>query len=136
MLDTQYYGAGIFENSEVEKLIAENKTLCTTIKQTKEVAELIDAIGNIDLNLIKSYVNEIKTNFADDIKNIVLVGIGGSSLGAKAFLSTFDLNRQCYFMENIDPVSIYKTMRCVANSGSLFIFVSKSPFITRKFSSK
>ena len=54
MLDTQYYGAGIFENSEVEKLIAENKTLCTTIKQTKEVAELIDAIGNINLNLIKS----------------------------------------------------------------------------------
>ena len=127
MLDTQYYGAGIFENIEVEKLIAENKTLCTTIKQTKEVAELIDAIGNIDLNLIKSYVDEIETNFADEIRNIVLVGIGGSSLGAKAFLSTFEFfDRKCYFMENIDPVSIRKTMRYVANSRSLFIFVSKS----------
>jgi glucose-6-phosphate isomerase len=127
MLDTQYYGAGIFENSEVEKLIAENKALCTTIKQTKEVAELIDAIGNINLNLIKSYVNEIETNFADEIKNIVLVGIGGSSLGTKAFLSTFQfLDRKCYFMENIDPVSIHETMRCVANRRSLFIFVSKS----------
>ncbi len=126
MLNTQYYGAGIFENSEVEKLIAENKILCTTIKQNKEVAELIDAIDNIDLNLIKSYVDEIETNFADEIKNIVLVGIGGSSLGVKAFLSTFDLNRKCYFMENVDPVSIYKTMRHVANKNSLFIFVSKS----------
>ncbi len=127
MLNTQYYGAGIFENSEVEKLIAENKILCTTIKQNKEVAELIDAIGNIDLNLIKSYVNEIETSFADGIKNIVLVGIGGSSLGAKAFLSTFEFfDRKCYFMENIDPLSIYKTMRHVANKNSLFIFVSKS----------
>lgn len=127
MLNTQYYGAGIFENSEVEKLIAENKILCTTIKQNKEVAELIDVIGNINLNLIKSYVDETETNFADEIKNIVLVGIGGSSLGAKAFLSTFEFfDRKCYFMENIDPVSIYKTMRHVANKNSLFIFVSKS----------
>ena len=63
-------------------------------------------------------------------KNIVVVGIGGSSLGAKAintFLSyKMDNKRKLYFLETTDPITIKKILNELDLADSLFLIISKS----------
>lgn len=63
------------------------------------------------------------------IKNIVVIGIGGSSLGIKAvdsLLKTKKGERELFFFENSDPVDISRTLSKLTKEESLFIVISKS----------
>ena len=64
------------------------------------------------------------------IENIVVIGIGGSSLGIKAvdsLLGSKALNtRNLVLFENSDPVNISKTLSTLTKESSLFIVISKS----------
>lgn len=63
------------------------------------------------------------------IKNIVLVGIGGSSLGVKAIrsmLKSKKQKRQLYVLDNVDPQSYKAVMDDIKFEETLFIVSSKS----------
>ncbi|MDR1615252.1 MAG: glucose-6-phosphate isomerase [Campylobacteraceae bacterium] len=66
-----------------------------------------------------------------NIKNIVVIGVGGSSLGTKALYSMLFCEKKSdmpnlYFLENIDPVSIKKTLQNIKLDESIFLLISKS----------
>ncbi len=65
------------------------------------------------------------------IKNIVVIGIGGSSLGTKAVdtLLSHTPSRNSLnliFMENVDPIEIEKNLKDLLFEESFFIMISKS----------
>ncbi|MDR2100478.1 MAG: glucose-6-phosphate isomerase [Campylobacteraceae bacterium] len=66
-----------------------------------------------------------------NIQNIVVVGVGGSSLGTKAVYSMLFHEKKTdtpnlHFLENIDPIAIKKTLQDIKLDESLFLLVSKS----------
>ncbi len=64
-----------------------------------------------------------------EIENIALIGIGGSSLGIKAIHSLLDhktRHKKLHFFENSDPLNITKTLSQLEKKNTLFIVVSKS----------
>ncbi len=65
-----------------------------------------------------------------DINSIALIGIGGSSLGAKAvyhFLKPAKkIKRELIFFESTDPVNINNKIKILDLKKTLFIIVSKS----------
>ena len=75
--------------------------------------------------------NESNTLIAEGkIKDIVVIGIGGSSLGIKAVDSLLaaknDSSAKLHFFENSDPVNISHTLSLLTKESSLFIVISKS----------
>ena len=64
------------------------------------------------------------------IKNIVVIGIGGSSLGIKAVDSLLchknDSGRKLFLFENSDPLDISQTLSQLNREESVFIVISKS----------
>ncbi len=116
------FNINIISELEVKNSISQNQDLLKKLDEDKECNQLFNSISNIEVDKISYIAQSIDKNF----KNIVLVGIGGSSLGVKAFLKNNE--SQCYFMENIDPVSINITINSIDFNKSLFIFVSKSGF--------
>lgn len=82
-------------------------------------------------NLAKQMIGDIHElqNDFKDIKNIILVGIGGSSLGVKAIkqmLSDKEHLRELYFLDNVDESSFKKVVGLAKFEESLFIISSKS----------
>lgn len=74
---------------------------------------------------------EYNTKFLESITNIIIVGIGGSSLGTKAIdtLLSHQNNRKkikLRFLEHTDPIMIQKDLRRVKYEDTLFIVISKS----------
>ncbi|MDR0665963.1 MAG: glucose-6-phosphate isomerase [Campylobacteraceae bacterium] len=66
-----------------------------------------------------------------NVENIVVIGVGGSSLGTKALYSMLYHEKKAstpnlYFLENIDSVTIKKTLKSIKLDNSLFLLVSKS----------
>ncbi|CAD7286407.1 glucose-6-phosphate isomerase [Campylobacter suis] len=64
-----------------------------------------------------------------NIKNIVLVGIGGSSLGVKAIHTMLDVKepkRELFFLDNVDPHTFLSVTSKINFSETLFIISSKS----------
>lgn len=66
----------------------------------------------------------------NSVKNIVVLGVGGSSLGIKAVDSmlkhTIKSGKTLFFMENSDPIEISKTFSKIQKEDSLFVIISKS----------
>lgn len=56
------------------------------------------------------------------IKQILVVGIGGSSLGAKALITGV----KCIFLDNIDPEFVEKTLEKINFKHTLILLISKS----------
>lgn len=77
-----------------------------------------------------SSILEYASSFDDDIEYIVVLGIGGSSLGAKAiyeFLKPRNGNkRKLIFFESTDPISISHLLTQIDISKSHFLVISKS----------
>lgn len=91
---------------------------------------LSNKIGYYHLpNLGNSLDKEFKKlgNDLSWVKNIVLIGIGGSSLGVKAVSQMLSTNKKnLLFMDNLDPQSILNTINKIKLNDSLFIVSSKS----------
>ncbi len=83
-------------------------------------------------NLLKEIDNYIiqEDGVYQNAENIVVIGIGGSSLGTKAIDSMlrhkYDNLKKLLFLENPDPVSISKTLNRIKKHNSIFIVISKS----------
>lgn len=70
-------------------------------------------------------------DFLESIKTIVIIGIGGSSLGLKAIDSMLKHLKtrkdiKLRFLEHTDPIDIQKTLKKIQLNQTLFIAISKS----------
>ena len=73
---------------------------------------------------------DYKSKIPQKIKNIVVIGIGGSSLGAKAIYEFIrpvkKLSRKLYFFESTDPISIANLSTKLDFQETHFLVISKS----------
>ena len=82
--------------------------------------------GDAIVSDVKNWQKSLK-----NIKYIVVIGVGGSSLGAKAVFGMLNGQQEIsspnlLFLENIDPIGINKTLLNIEFSKTLFLIVSKS----------
>jgi len=77
-----------------------------------------------DTTNIKDYVSKIEK------KHIVIVGIGGSSLGTRAIyeflLTSKSYTKQLHFLETTDPLDINHNLKQIDLTNSHFVIISKS----------
>ncbi len=93
-------------------------------------------IGYYDLvfdkdNIIKKIEKFSTSKDLSKIDNIVIIGVGGSSLGIKAIDSMLSHtknrnSKNLIFLENVDPIDISKKSKNLTLKNSLFIVISKS----------
>ena len=78
----------------------------------------------------KEIVNRVKNLKLVNFSQIVIIGIGGSSLGIKAVdqvLRAYSPNvKEILYLENSDPVSISLTLQKIKKEEALFFVISKS----------
>ncbi len=95
----------------------------------KSIINERNSIGYYDL--VHNDTTEIK-EFAEGVKkkDVVVVGIGGSSLGASAiydFLKhTQEISKRLFFLESTDPVEMSAKLDKIDIDDSIFIIISKS----------
>lgn len=97
----------------------------------KKIEKEKDEIGYY--NLPEQNIDDILTfceDFDTEIENIVVLGIGGSSLGSKAiyeFLKPIDVpKRKLFFFESTDPLNIVDTLKKIEIEKTHFLIISKS----------
>ena len=102
------------------------------IKSNDEIFEKIiqekESIGYYTLPFcdtapIKAFAKTVKQ------KDIVIVGIGGSSLGAYAihrFLMDKENSKKLHFLESTDPIELQRKIKKIDLEHALFVVISKS----------
>lgn len=71
--------------------------------------------------------NKFVDNFKNDFDQFVVVGIGGSHLGAESFVKALTFPPKVMFLENPDPVGISRRWKTFKDISKIhFIFVSRS----------
>lgn len=77
----------------------------------------------------KEIIKQLK-NYKADFENIVIIGIGGSSLGTKAIYrllkSSYKNVKKIIFLENTDPIELKNKFTEIDPGRSIFLVVSKS----------
>jgi len=105
------------------------------IKSNSEIFDKIKAERNADevgyYQLPEQDTTEIKTYAATITKkHIVVVGIGGSSLGARAIyeflLPSNDYAKSLLFLETIDPLKVNHSLKSIDLADTQFVIISKS----------
>ena len=110
-------------------------------QKSEEDVELSNRLGWLNLpSLMQDYVNELK-DFAEEVKkafdNIVLLGMGGSSLAPEVFFKTFGKKTGYPALKVLDsthPLSVRKILDNYNLSKTLFIVSSKSGGTTETMS--
>lgn len=86
-----------------------------------------DDIGYYHLpSLGMDIVSKIEEIAKRDFDSVVLVGVGGSSLGVKALYDMLNLQKELIFLDNLDPYSIEQNSTKINPNKSIFIISSKS----------
>jgi glucose-6-phosphate isomerase len=82
-----------------------------------------------DLSYLEDYEKEFQAK-TKDVKHLVVIGIGGSSLGLKAIYRTLknikDFSKKIHFLESTDPIAIRAELEKVELKKSHFFVLSKS----------
>ncbi|HUH41812.1 MAG TPA: glucose-6-phosphate isomerase [Sulfurimonas sp.] len=77
-----------------------------------------------DTSIFKEYASKVEQ------KNIVIIGIGGSTLGTYAIYKFLKyskhLSKKLYFLETTDPIDIQSKIKNIDLDDTLFIVISKS----------
>lgn len=93
-------------------------------KEQKEIGYY--TLPDQDITPILEYAEKIP----DSVESIAIIGIGGSSLGAKAIYEFVkpvnDLKRRLYLFESTDPIDINATLKEIDLGKTHFIVISKS----------
>lgn len=84
-----------------------------------------------DISYLEAYLEEFKSkNDYEAIKDIAIIGIGGSSLGPKAIFRALqgirDFDKRLHFFESTDPASIRSTLNKLDIKNTHFFIISKS----------
>jgi glucose-6-phosphate isomerase len=110
-------------------------------QKPEENVELSNRLGWLNLpSLMQDYIKELK-DFADEVKkdfdNIVLLGMGGSSLAPEVFFKTFGKKKGYPALKVLDsthPLSVRKILDNFDLKKTLFIVSSKSGGTTETMS--
>ncbi|MDD2382572.1 MAG: glucose-6-phosphate isomerase [Sulfurospirillaceae bacterium] len=89
------------------------------------------ALPDQDITYLAAYLEEFKSkNDFDAIKDIAIIGIGGSSLGPKAIFRALegirDFDKKLHFFESTDPAAIRSTLNKLDITNAHFFVISKS----------
>ena len=84
-----------------------------------------------DISYLEAYLEEFRSKNDDNaIKDIAIIGIGGSSLGPKAIFRVLqgirDFDKRLHFFESTDPASIRSTLNKLDIKNTHFFVISKS----------
>jgi glucose-6-phosphate isomerase len=108
-----------------ERQVEEKEKLFSAIQEEKLKIGYYN-LPEHDISNILEYAN----TFNGNVENIVVLGIGGSSLGSKAiyeFLKPVKTpTRQLYFFESTDPLNIMEIFSKIDLEKSHFLVISKS----------
>ena len=100
-----------------------DKDLFNEIVKEKEHIGYYNLVSQ-DTTAFKEYAKTVKQ------KNIVVIGIGGSTLGTYAIYKFLKhsktLTKQLYFLETTDPIDIESKVEAINLQDTLFIMISKS----------
>lgn len=124
----------------LEHLIDNNKIDLQNLSDVVKTAtlDLIKEIENKEIALAKLFDNEEQLLLAEKIaktiskfEQIVILAVGGSSLGGKTFSSLSELQNQhktqkIIFVESIDPTTIKKNLENINYTKTAFLVISKS----------
>lgn len=103
--------------------IKSNQEIFDAIKKEKESVGYYD-LPYQDTTEIKTYASTIHK------KHIVIIGIGGSSLGARAIyeflVPSNNYTQSLHFLETTDPLEINHTLNSINLNHSHFVIISKS----------
>ncbi len=88
-------------------------------------------LGEDSLEIIEDVHNDMKSNtFIEQSDTVVVIGIGGSSLGTKAIDSIlkhkYKYARRMLFLENPDEIDLSEKLESIEKEKTLFVVVSKS----------
>ena len=102
--------------------ISDNELFINILKEKEHIGYY--NLANQDVEEYKEYAKNVKQ------KNIVVIGIGGSTLGTYAIYKFLkhskELSKKLYFLETTDPIDIQSKLEDVDLSDTLFIVISKS----------
>ncbi len=114
MKNRLYFNIDQKDNSLFDKIVLEQKTIGYYNLPKQDTSNILEFVDNFDKN----------------IKNIMVLGIGGSSLGAKAvyeFLKPIKKpKRKLFFFESTDPLNISTLLNEVDLDKTHFLVISKS----------
>jgi glucose-6-phosphate isomerase len=100
-----------------------NETVFNEILDEKKSIGYYDLVTQ-DTSVFKEYAAGVTQ------KNIVVVGIGGSTLGTYAIYKFLkhskNLSKKLYFLETTDPIDIRSKIQAIDLESTLFIVISKS----------
>ena len=103
--------------------IRSNETIWEQLKQETETVGYYQ-LPFADVSAIVTFAKSIKQKY------IVVLGIGGSSLGSRAIYEFVrhkqQLDKQLLFLETTDPITILSTIDSIDLSDALFVVISKS----------
>ncbi|MDQ7060741.1 MAG: glucose-6-phosphate isomerase [Sulfurimonas sp.] len=100
-----------------------NEDVFTEILKEKETIGYYNLVKQ-DTSAFKEYASTVKQT------NIVVIGIGGSTLGTYAIYKFLKhsktLTKQLYFLETTDPIDIKSKIEAIDLEDTLFVVISKS----------
>lgn len=118
-----------FKSSDKE---IEKKAFSAISKEQDNIGYYSLPLANID------YILDYANSISQDIESIAIIGIGGSSLGAKAvyeFLKPVEsLTRSLVFFESTDPINIKNLLQQIDIEKTHFLVISKSGSTVETFS--
>jgi len=102
--------------------ISDNELFINILKEKEHIGYY--NLANQDVEAYKEYAKSVKQ------KNIVVIGIGGSTLGTYAIYKFLkhsrELTKKLFFLETTDPIDIQSKLEDIDLRDTLFIVISKS----------
>ena len=119
-ISKNYFNNNLYINDK-KKIIKVIKNIFLNLDRKKNTLHVLSK--KFDLNLSYSKLKKFK-----NLKSVILIGMGGSILGAKAIYSFLEkkINKNFIFLDNLDQLKIEKIEKNIDLNKSLFIIISKS----------
>ena len=126
----------IVKNIFYKNFFLKDKKYYQNIKKTKKIYKLLKKeIENLDIPQLHSYDQNYELGFSlqtikkfSKFENIILIGMGGSILGAKSIYSFLKdkIKKKVFFFDNLDENLYSQLNKLRGINNSCFIIISKS----------
>ncbi len=113
------------------KVVSHNLALNSSELLKKQYEDFIESnhsfVKALQNQILWQVTGEYARHLKDNFSELVVVGIGGSHLGAESFIKALTFPRKVIFLENPDPVGLTRRWNTITDlSKTHFLFMSKS----------